>query len=144
MPDILHHFHIEASPSKVFEVISTPKGLNAWWPKDSTGSPGLGESYGFDFGPGYYWKAQVEVFEQDQVISWKMTEADEDWTGTLVGFRLTAKEGPGTIVEFFNTGWKEANEHYRRSSFCWAMYLRVLKRYIEFGEEVPYEQRNFV
>jgi Activator of Hsp90 ATPase homolog 1-like protein len=27
------------------------------------------------------------------------------------------------------------------SSYCWAMYLRILKRYVEFGEEVPYEKR---
>jgi hypothetical protein len=31
--------------------------------------------------------------------------------------------------------------HYRTSSFCWAMYLRLLKRYVEHGEVVPYEKR---
>ncbi|MCH8956850.1 SRPBCC domain-containing protein, partial [candidate division KSB1 bacterium] len=35
----------------------------------------------------------------------------------------------------------EANEHYRVSCYCWAMYLRLLKRYVEHGETVPYEDR---
>ena len=144
MPDILHHFHIEASPAKVFEVLSTPEGLNAWWPHDSKGTPGPGERYEFDFGPGYYWIAKVVDFEKDKSICWEMTEADEDWTGTKVGFELKPKEGGGTIVEFFNSGWKEANEHFRRSSYCWAMYLRLLKAYVETGEVVSYEKRLFV
>jgi hypothetical protein len=47
----------------------------------------------------------------------------------------------GTQVRFAHTGWPEANEHYRISCYCWAMYLRVLKRHLEFGERVPYEKR---
>ena len=34
-----------------------------------------------------------------------------------------------------------ANAHYRTSAFCWAMYLRLLKKYVETGEVVPYERR---
>ena len=45
---------------------------------------------------------------------------------------------------FSHTGWPSANEHFRVSSYCWAMYLRVLRRYLEHGEVVPYEQRDGV
>ena len=38
-------------------------------------------------------------------------------------------------------GWPTPHEHCRISSFCWAMYLRILKRHLEFGENVPYVQR---
>ena len=38
-------------------------------------------------------------------------------------------------------GWPEANAHYRTSCHCWALYLRVLRRYLENGESVPYEVR---
>ena len=27
------------------------------------------------------------------------------------------------------------------STFCWAMYLRLLKRFVEAGEVVPYAER---
>jgi hypothetical protein len=33
------------------------------------------------------------------------------------------------------------SEHYRISCYCWAMYLRILKRYLEHGEQVPYAKR---
>jgi hypothetical protein len=34
-----------------------------------------------------------------------------------------------------------ANEHWRISCYWWAMYLRVLRRYLEHGESVAYEDR---
>jgi hypothetical protein len=38
-------------------------------------------------------------------------------------------------------GWPDANDHYRTSCHCWAMYLRILRRHLEHGESVPYEKR---
>jgi uncharacterized protein YndB with AHSA1/START domain len=35
----------------------------------------------------------------------------------------------------------KADAHYRVSCYCWAMYLRILKRYLEHGETVPYAKR---
>lgn len=69
-----------------------------------------------------------------------MLRADADWTGTRVGFRLESRP-PGTWVRFWHTGWQDANEHYRISCHCWAMYLRILRRYLDHGESVPYERR---
>ena len=34
-----------------------------------------------------------------------------------------------------------ANEHWRISCYCWAMYLRLIRRYLEYGETIPYESR---
>ena len=57
-----------------------------------------------------------------------------------VGFSLSDANGK-TWLEFRHTGWPHANQHYRISCHCWAMYLRVLRRSLEHGETVPYEQR---
>ncbi len=40
-------------------------------------------------------------------------------------------------LRFAHRGWPEANDHYRTSSFFWAMYLRFMKRHLETGEQVP-------
>lgn len=61
MPDILHSFTIEAPPDRVFEVISTPAGLNNWWPIESSGRTAVGEIYEFDFGPGSRWVLRPET-----------------------------------------------------------------------------------
>ena len=69
-----------------------------------------------------------------------MTEADDDWRGTRIDFRLEDK-GDRTHLRFHHLGWREPNDHYRTSCYCWAMYLRILKRHLEHGEVVAYESR---
>jgi hypothetical protein len=70
----------------------------------------------------------------------EMTRADPDWTGSRVGVRLESRDGV-TRVQFRHTGWPEVNAHYRTSCHCWALYLRVLRRFLENGESVPYADR---
>lgn len=40
-----------------------------------------------------------------------------------------------------HTGWADAGEHFRISSYCWAAYLRLLRLYVEEGQIAPYEKR---
>lgn len=140
MADIFHDFPIEAPVSEVFRRISTPEGLDGWWSKSSTGRPGEGAEISLGFGPGFDWRAVVSRWVPDAEIEYEMIAAGADWLGTRVGFQLADRDGV-TQVRFRHTGWPEANEHYRISCFCWAMYLRILKRWIEHGETVPYEKR---
>ena len=134
MPDILYSFPIAAAAERVYAAVSTAEGLDAWW----TLAAGVdGGSYALGFGPEYEWRA--EVVEREPFML-RMTGADDDWRGTVVGFRFSERDGV-TWVEFSHTGWAEANAHYRVTAFCWAMYLRLLKRYCETGEVVGYAER---
>ena len=142
MPDILHDFPIAAPPQDVFRAVSTGEGLAQWWTERSVGSPRTGAEYELWFGPEYDWRGRVTQCDPSQSFELELVRADRDWAGTRVGFRLTAtNEGGGTQVRFHHLGWPELNEHYRISCYCWAMYLRVLKRYLEHGESVPYAKR---
>ena len=140
MPDIYHSFPIHSSPSKVFEYISSSKGLDKWWTKSCIASPEKGGEYLLDFGPDYQWKALVIKYLKDQNFELRFTEADADWIGTILGFSLMPVNG-STDVQFYHTGWPKANDHFKISSFYWAMYLRILKKCIEEGIQVPYEKR---
>jgi len=140
MPDILQDLPIAAPPARVFAAVSEPALLDQWWTLRSSGSPVVGSNYTLDFGPQYIWQAMVTAAAPGQAFEWRLTRADADWTGTLVGFEL-APAGSGTQVRFHHTGWPAANEHFRISSHCWAMYLRILRRHLEHGETVPYERR---
>jgi len=140
MPDIFHNFPINAKRSEVFRAVSTPDGLNNWWTKTCAGKPSEGSAYQMGFGPEYNWQAIVSRCDSDSEFEFQFTEADSDWTGTRIGFLLTENNG-NTDVSFRHVGWPESNEHYRTSCFCWAMYLRLMKRYVETGEVVPYEVR---
>lgn len=140
MPSILHDFVVHAPPERVYAAFATPAGLDAWWTLRSSGAPDVGTTYELFFGDAYDWRGRVVRAEPARGIEWEITTADADWLGTRVGAELTA-DGASTRVRFWHSGWTEASEHYRISSFCWAMYLRLLKRWVETGEVVAYERR---
>lgn len=140
MADIFHHFPIKAARQKVFQAIATPAGLSAWWAKSAAGEPVAGAEYELWFGEGYDWRAVVSRSVPDAEFEFRITSAPADWRETRVGFQLD-EQADVTQLRFHHTGWPEANEHFRVSCYCWAMYLRLLKRYVEQGEVVPYEDR---
>lgn len=140
MADILHDFTIEASPDKVFEAISTPTGLDRWWTKKSSGNAAPGSAWHLRFGPGFDWNATVSKSVPDKEFELAMGESDNDWNGTIVGFQLSPTP-TGTQVSFYHTGWRAQNQHYKISSYCWAMLLRIMKLNLENGLTVQYEDR---
>jgi len=140
MANIYHNFPVKHSPSKVFENIVTAQGLDNWWTKKAEVNPELGGIYLLDFGPGYVWKAKVSQFQPAKEFELTFTEADADWMGTRVGFQLNGRDNKTDVV-FYHCGWPAENDHFKNSSYCWAMYLRILKRFTERGEQVAYERR---
>jgi uncharacterized protein YndB with AHSA1/START domain len=140
MPDIFHDFPIRGEAHAIFAAISTPTGLDEWWTKTSAGEPRAGTIYELGFGEGYDWTARVTEAVPNELLELQMVKADADWTGTRVRFEL-ASGRRATSVHFRHLGWPANNEHYRSSCYCWAAYLRILRRHVEHGERVPYEQR---
>ena len=140
MADIFHDLPIAAPVDRVFTAVSTPAGLDAWWTKRSAGHARRGVEYELWFGPEYDWRARVATCAPPSAFELEMTKASDDWCGTRIRFQLESTPS-GTQLRFSHSGWPAANEHYRISCYCWAMYLRILKRSLECGESVSYERR---
>lgn len=140
MPDILQDLPIRSGAHEVFRAVSEPQGLDHWWTKTSRGSPSLGATYELGFGPDYQWSALVTKYDPGRSFELTLRDADSDWLGTRVGFELSPST-IGTQLRFHHRRWPRENEHYRISCHCWALYLRLLRRYVEHDESVPYEQR---
>jgi uncharacterized protein YndB with AHSA1/START domain len=138
--DICHDFWIDADPGQVFSALSTEEGLDAWWTLSSKADPRHEGTYELYFGADYDWRASVSVFQADRVIEWTLTQAADDWLGTKVRFELEDASS-GTTIHFVHGGWPGDSRHFRISSYCWAMYLRLLKRWVQHGELVPYDKR---
>lgn len=143
MADILHDFPVARPPAEVFAAVALPSGLDRWWTERSEGVPVPGAEYVLWFGPEYDWRAVVTDVDPGRMIEWRLIEALPDWAGTRVRIELEPA-GEGTQVRFGHLGWAGPTEHFRISSYCWAMYLRILTRYLEHGETVPYQQRLLV
>lgn len=140
MPDIRCEVPIKAPPDDVFRGVSTPGGLNAWWTKTASGEPKEGAEYVLGFGPEYQWRARVTKCVPSAEFELTMHDSHEDWDGTRIRFRLEA-QGDNTRLVFRHEGWPSANEHWQVSCYCWPIYLRLLRRYLEHGEVVAYERR---
>lgn len=140
MPDIFHDLPIQAPIERVFRAVSTPADLDQWWTARCAGHPRLAGEYELWFGPDYDWRARVSQYLPSVAFEFEITRADPEWVGTRVGFRIQPRDA-GSQVSFHHLGWPSDTEHYRVSCYCWAMYLRVLRRYLEQGEQVPYERR---
>lgn len=140
MPDITLDFPIAAPPAAVFDAVSTPAGLDQWWTTRSAGTPSSGAVYDLWFDPDFHWRAEVVRYAPPHEIAYRMIQSDDDWAPTTLTIQLEPRDG-GTWVRFRHAGWPEENEHFRVSCNCWALYLRVLRRWIEHGEEVPYAER---
>jgi len=141
MADILHDLTVDAPPAAVFEAVSTPAGLDTWWTWSCTGRPARGETFVLGFTPEYKWLAQVTRYEPLRVFELTLTDAQDDWRGTRVLFDLEPVAG-GTVVHFSHMGWADSDAHFRQSSFCWALYLNVMRRHLESGIETPYDARG--
>lgn len=140
MADIVQDFPIHVPPNRVFDGVTQPALLDQWWTLRSRGVPTVGSTYELDFGPNYLWRAIVTASRPAEAFELQLTHADRDWTNTIVGFDLSPLAS-GTEVRFYHRGWPEPNGHFRSSCHCWALYLRVLRRYLEYGETVPYDRR---
>lgn len=139
--EIVHDFPVLAPIGRVFEEISMPAGLDRWWTKSSVGLPIEGMLYDLGFGPEYQWTAIVTESRPPFGFELKIEDALPEWIGTKVRFELDEPTVRRTQVHFTHAGWAETTEHFRISSYCWAMYLRLMRRSVEHGELVPYETR---
>ena len=143
MSEILHDVFIYSDATSVFDAVSQPEKINQWWTKKCSGAPQADSKYNFYFSDEYDWLGKVHSIDIGKHIHWLVTKADEDWTNTIFGFDLIPIEKNKTRVKFKHILWATSNDHFRQTSYCWAMLLSLLKNYLESGEVVPYEQRIF-
>ncbi|HMB64057.1 MAG TPA: SRPBCC domain-containing protein [Eudoraea sp.] len=141
MHNIYHYFQINCPIEKVFQGISEPELIDQWWAKKTEGTVETDAHYKLGFGLENNWEAKVIVCNKPTKFGLIVIKAHEDWVNTVVKFDLFSNGKEQTSVHFYHNDWRVDNEHYRISNYCWAMGLRILKRYLEHGEVVQYEDR---
>jgi uncharacterized protein YndB with AHSA1/START domain len=138
MPDILHRLSIDAPPSRVHELISTPAGIETWWTGHAVrGRGGAGGQLAMLFG-GSEPAAVVDVVEdRAEHIVWRVVEGPPDWLDTTITFTFWPATG-GTTLLFGHAGWREAGEFMANCTSEWASYLIGLKAGLEGRAFTPF------
>lgn len=137
MESILHRLLIEAPQQKVYEALTTQKGLAGWWTPDTTAKPEVGSIARFAFGPDYFKEMKVEELQPASKVKWLCLKGDKEWIGTTITFELE-RHDKGTTLFFHHDGWKEHTRVFAICTYDWAIFLRSLKFLCETGKGLPY------
>ena len=135
MADIKHKLVIKAAPEKVYEAVTTQKGLESWWCKNTTAKPEVGFVNIFIFGQ-YYNEMKVTELSPNTKTAWECIKSIEEWVGTTISFELEEKDGK-TILRFAHAGWRAVTDTFAACSYDWAIFLKSLKSLCETGTGEP-------
>jgi uncharacterized protein YndB with AHSA1/START domain len=141
MASIKHLFHIAASNEKVFEAITTIKGLSGWWTVQTSGDCNIGSIIGFrfgDFGP----DMKVKEMKPNESVSWECVGENDGWLGHIFTFHLDSNENK-TRVRFEHSGWEETGDFYASCNFSWARYLESLRQLCQSGKGEAFGSENY-
>jgi uncharacterized protein YndB with AHSA1/START domain len=133
MAAIKHLFHINASKEKVFEAISTIKGLSGWWTVRTSGSDALGGILQFQFGEMEGPQMKVIELKPNEKVSWECVKSPFNWDGNIFTFSLDENDGK-TRVRFSHDGWTEQDDFYAGCSFSWGRYMESLRQLCQTGK----------
>ncbi len=106
--------YVEASPEIVFEVVSNPEHVQAWWPDVAEYETKPGATGHISFGDiadgGHVAAFEVVDVQPPRLFSFRWTqpsgEAAVEGNSLFVTFELSPS-GSGTLVKFAETGFRE-------------------------------------
>ncbi|WP_410222473.1 SRPBCC family protein [Pedobacter sp.] len=135
MTAILHKLSINAPVEKVYEAITTQKGLSGWWAKQTTAKPELNFINTFTFGNSLT-EMKIIQLVPNKKVEWLCINANEEWMNTHISFDLEEKNEK-TIVRFSHTDWQAATDFFADCNFNWAKFLYSLRLLCETGSGNP-------
>ena len=139
---LLHEVTIQAEPRKIFDAISTQRGLASFWTTNCDAQPTVGSVARLGFpGAPVDLKMRIDVLDPDRRIGWTCLGDFPDWAGTTVSWELTpAQDGAGTTLLFGHVNWPEhvRAEAMASVNFTWGQVVARLKGYCETGTPQPY------
>jgi uncharacterized protein YndB with AHSA1/START domain len=137
---IYHRLLIEAPVEKVYEAITTQKGLAGWWTPETIAKPEVGTIMKFSFGD-YHKEIKIEELKPYSKVKWLCLKAFPEWIGTTLIFQLEP-HAKGSVLFFHHDGWKEYSDEFASCSYDWALFFRSLKFLCETGKGFPYPDFN--
>ena len=139
MANIEHLLFIQAPAAKVYEALTTERGLAEVWTRELSVSRQIGDTLTFRFGPDED-RMRLTELAPDRRVVWECVESDPQWVGTTIVFELEERSGK-TSVKLGHLNWREVTPFYWSCNYNWAMFLYSLKLYVEKGKGMNYQSR---
>ena len=136
---LVHSVTIEADADKIYEAISTGKGLSSFWTRDSRAEPKIGSIAQFGFG-GPRLELKVEELKPGRLVRWSSHGGFPEWVGTTVIWEIGPAEKGWSEVKFTHAGWPAELPQADLASvnYTWGRIVGRLKKYVETDKPVPF------
>jgi uncharacterized protein YndB with AHSA1/START domain len=134
--DIVHVVEIQTTPERLYEAVTTQKGLAGWWTRDTKAEPRVGAVNGFGFSGKMSFRLKVEKLEPGKRVVWSSVQGPPDWTGTEIAFDI-APSPAGATLRFTHAGFASTGGGFGVYSYSWAQFLRSLRLLLETGRGEP-------
>jgi|SRR6185436_6617133 len=140
MADIVHLIQIAVPPGKVYELVGTPEGFQAWWAEDvekrDDGSIDLGF---FDRSVVYRFRAADQ--RPDERASWRC-ETGHEWQGTTLDFAVQPADAGGAVLRFTHRDWQAQTDYFAQCNTTWGALMFRLKAAAEGKSPGPLFTRS--
>lgn len=139
MAKMYHEIEIEARPEKVFEALTSQKGLSGWWTVDSSVTePAEGKVAEFGFeNRAVVFTMRIDKVSPPELLVWKCVGGPKEWKGTRLRWEIS-KTKDGSDLMFTHSRWKTVDETFRSCNSTWGELMYRLKAYVESGKPDPH------
>lgn len=136
---LMHSVTVDADASKIYEALSTAKGLASFWTADSHAESKVGSIARFGF-HGPQLEMKVEELSPGKRVRWSTHGGFDEWKGTSVTWEIKPGQDGSQEVLFSHEGWPEQLPAKELASvnYSWGRIVGRLKKYAETGKPAPY------
>lgn len=136
--DYASQVHINASPERVFDTLTTLASFASWWaPAADSGAGEVHVSFAGLDDPLVF---RVEEAERPSRLRWIVTSCPflPDWVGTTPAFTLSPSGPDGCDLAFRHQGLHSDLDCFEACRAGWDRYLPSLRDYLETGTGNPF------
>ena len=136
---LMHMVEVNAGADKIYEALSTSKGLASFWTADSHAEPKVGSVAKFGF-HGPVLEMTVDELTPGKRVRWSTRGGFPEWNGTTVTWDIKPAKSGGQEVTFNHEGWPEDLPPADLASvnYTWGRIVGRLKKYTETGQPEPF------
>jgi uncharacterized protein YndB with AHSA1/START domain len=139
--DYRRALELGAPRERVFEALSTLAGVRGWWTALVSGDAELNGVLRLRFrGLDEHIDLRVSACQRPSELEWTVLEHSslEEWNGTRIQFRLSARSENACTLAFRHLGLSPALICYEDCEAGWDRFLDSLTRLVERGKGRPF------
>jgi uncharacterized protein YndB with AHSA1/START domain len=136
---LMHLVTIDAEADKIYDALSTTRGLASFWTADSHAEAKVGSTARFGF-HGPVLEMKVDELKPGKRVRWSTAGGFPEWKDTFVEWDIRPGKDGAHDVLFNHAGWPAElpAEELASVNYTWGRVVGRLKAYAESGKPDPY------